>query len=61
MKDKLLTVDELAQELSVPKSWIYSRSRQTGPDAIPLIKIGKYCRFRLSEVLDWLKKRQGDR
>lgn len=52
-----LTVDELAERLSVPKSWVYSRTRETGPAAMPKIKVGKYCRFVLKDVLDWLKKR----
>lgn len=51
----LLSVDELAESLSVPKSWIYSRTRETGPDAMPRIKVGKYCRFVLDDVLEWLK------
>ena len=55
MNQNLLTVDELAESLSVPKSWIYSRSRETGPDAMPKIKVGKYCRFVLNDVLAWLK------
>ncbi len=58
MDQNLLTVDELAASLSVPKSWIYSRSRKTGPGAMPKIKCGKYCRFVLSEVLAWLKDQQ---
>jgi excisionase family DNA binding protein len=55
MNQNLLTVDELAASLSVPKSWIYSKSREKGPGAMPKIKVGKYCRFVLDDVLDWLK------
>ncbi len=53
--DHLLTVDELAEVLSVKKSWIYSRTRETGPDAIPRISVGKYNRFVLEDVMAWLK------
>ena len=56
--DKLMTPNELANELSVPISWIYSRTRQKGSNAIPVIRAGKYCRFDLQEVLGWLKKQQ---
>ena len=56
MNQNLLTVDELSESLNVPKSWIYLRTRETGPDAMPRIKVGKYCRFVLDDVLDWLKK-----
>ena len=52
----LLSVKELADKLNVPKSWIYSRTREDGPEAMPSIKVGKYCRFVLDNVLDWLKK-----
>jgi excisionase family DNA binding protein len=55
MNQNLLTVDELAESLNVPKSWVYSRTRESGTDAIPRIKVGKYCRFVLNDVLDWLK------
>ena len=55
MNQNILSVDELSKSLNVPKSWVYSRTRETGPDAMPSIKVGKYCRFILDDVLDWLK------
>jgi excisionase family DNA binding protein len=55
MNQNLLTVDELAESLNVPKSWVYSRTRETGPATMPMIKVGKYCRFVLNDVLAWLK------
>lgn len=58
MDENLLTVDELAVSLNVPKSWIYSRTRETGPNAMPKIKVGKYCRFKIQDVLAWLKDQQ---
>lgn len=54
----LLTVDELAAELKVPKSWIYSRTRLSGEDQIPHLKCGKYCRFDFQRVLEWLNELQ---
>ena len=54
MNQNLLTVDQLAESLNVPKSWVYSRTRETGPDAMPKIKVGKYCRFALEDVMAWL-------
>jgi len=56
MNQNLLTVDELSESLNVPKSWVYSRTRETGSGAMPRIKVGKYCRFVLDDVLNWLKK-----
>jgi excisionase family DNA binding protein len=55
---RLLTVDELARELQVPKSWVYSRTRIKGSDQIPHLRCGKYCRFDFEEVLVWLQQIQ---
>jgi excisionase family DNA binding protein len=55
---KLLTVDGLANRLSVKRSWIYGETRKTGPGTIPRIKVGKYLRFSLEEVMNWLKAQQ---
>ena len=57
MTEQLLTVDELAETLKTPKSWVYGKTRETGPDAIPRLKVGKYLRFRLDDVFQWLEKR----
>ena len=59
-QDKLLNVEQLAAELNVPKSWIYGQTRLTDGTGIPHLKIGKYCRFRLPDVLAWLENRQGE-
>lgn len=53
-----LTVPELAHALKVQPSWVYSRTRETGEGGIPGIKVGKYWRFRLDEVLHWLKEKR---
>ena len=58
MAENLATIDEIADFLKVPKSWLYSRTRETGPDAIPRIKVGKYLRFREAEVMAWLDRQQ---
>ena len=52
----LLTIDEMAKILKTPKSWLYSRTRETGPGSIPRVKVGKYIRFIESEVMEWLKR-----
>ena len=52
--ERFLTVRELAGILQVPQSWIYQRTR-LGYTAIPHIKVGKYVRFDLDEVLTFLR------
>ena len=56
MNQDLLTIIEMAERLKVPKSWLYSRTRETGSGSIPRINVGKYIRFIESEVMEWLKK-----
>lgn len=52
---KLLTVEELARFLHVPKSWIYDRTYR---DEIPHFKIGKLLRFDLEKIEEWLKEKE---
>jgi len=58
MEESLLTVQQLAERLSVRKSWVYTRLRDTGPDAMPRINCGKYRRFCFADVMAWLLARQ---
>ncbi len=55
MTERLVNVDELAEYLGVKKSWVYQRSREKGPGSMPTLKIGKYCRWRLSDVKAWIQ------
>ena len=57
----LLTVDERAEALRVKRSWVYGRTRETGPGALPRIRVGKYLRFDLPTVLTWLKEKQDEK
>jgi len=50
------TIDELADRWKIKKSWLYAKTRETGQNSIPKIKIGKYLRFVPEEVDGWLKK-----
>jgi excisionase family DNA binding protein len=56
-EQRLMTVEELARILNVPKSWIYDRTRQ-GQEAIPHIKLGLYVRFDLGEVIRFFKNKK---
>jgi excisionase family DNA binding protein len=54
--EELLTVDEIAALLRVPKSWIYCHTRKRGIERLPHIKVGKYLRFVESEVREFVKQ-----
>jgi excisionase family DNA binding protein len=49
----LLTVEELAEILRVPKSWIYSHQ-----DQLPTVRLGRYVRFKRSEIESFLDQQK---
>jgi len=49
----LLTVDELAEILRVPRSWIYSHQ-----DQLPTVRLGRYVRFKRSEIESFLDQQK---
>jgi excisionase family DNA binding protein len=53
--EKLFTAGELAGRLNLPESWIRSEERAR---RIPSFRLGKYVRFRLSDVERALAERQ---
>ncbi len=61
MDQNLLTIGQMAEKLKVNKSWLYSRTREIGPGAIPRIKVGKYLRFRFDDVMNWIEEKQDGR
>ena len=54
--DELLTVEEVAQLLKVPASWVYEHCRERGSDPLPHVKLGKYLRFSRSDLTRYLEK-----
>lgn len=55
LEDQFLTVSEVASALKGPVSWVYERTRRSGSDRMPHIKLGKYLRFRWAAVCQWLE------
>lgn len=52
---RLLTVEQVADMLQVPVSWVYARTRSRAADRIPGFRLGKYWRFRERDILNWLE------
>jgi excisionase family DNA binding protein len=48
----LLTAEEVAEILRVPKSWVYSHLSD-----LPTIRLGRYVRFKRSDVERFLENR----
>ena len=57
--EPLMSIDQLAAYLNVPKSWIYSQTRMRKHNGFPVVKVGKYCRFDRKAVAEWLDE-QGE-
>jgi excisionase family DNA binding protein len=54
--DRLMTVEDLAEYLGLPTATIYKqRSEGTGP---PGYRVGKFVRWRRSEVDAWLETKR---
>src|SRR5260370_28182085 len=57
---QLLTVQEVAELLRVPASWVYGRTRTRSSERLPGYKLGKYWRFRANEVLAWVATQKSE-
>jgi excisionase family DNA binding protein len=49
--DRLLTIEEIAERLSVPPSWVAQSARD---GRIPHVRLGRYVRFNWPDVEAWL-------
>jgi predicted DNA-binding transcriptional regulator AlpA len=52
VSDRLVDSKVVAAELGVPHTWIEAQARA---EAIPHVHLGRYVRYDLAEVRDWVK------
>ena len=52
--DRLLDAKEVAEWLNVPVSWVRESTRA---GAMPCLELGRYKRYRESDVAKWLEER----
>lgn len=57
--EKLLTIQQVAELLHVPVSWVYGRTRKRSIGRLPGIRLGKYWRFREEEIHAWVESQRG--
>jgi excisionase family DNA binding protein len=55
MADRLLSVDDVAQRLGVPRSWVYQKAEA---GVLPAFKVGRYIRFSGEALESWLAQQQ---
>ncbi|HEV2773823.1 MAG TPA: helix-turn-helix domain-containing protein [Thermoleophilaceae bacterium] len=53
MRESLLTAEQVADLLGVPRSWVYEQSRQ---GRIPTVTLGRYRRYRREAIDEWLRE-----
>lgn len=58
-RTRLLTVEQVADLLHVPSSWVYGHTRRRAQDRIPGFRLGKYWRFSEAEILKWVERQRG--
>jgi excisionase family DNA binding protein len=54
--ENLLTAEQVASIFQVPKSWVYKHARKRAHERLPHVKLGKYVRFRESEIKIFLER-----
>jgi len=57
--ERLLTIQQVADMLHVPVSWVYGRTRKRSVERLPGIRLGKYWRFREEEIHMWVESQRG--
>ena len=57
--EKLLTIQQVADLLHVPVSWVYGRTRKRSIERLPGIRLGKYWRFREADLEAWIDRQRG--
>ncbi len=53
--EPFVRIQEAAAFLGVPESYLYARTAKTAKAHVPHHRIGKYVRFRLSELEAWVQ------
>jgi excisionase family DNA binding protein len=48
---QLITADEVADLLAVPKTWVYAETRA---GRLPHVRLGRYRRYRADEIDAWI-------
>lgn len=54
-REKLLTVEDVAQWLGVSPAWCRDHSSRKSP-RLPVVRVGKLLRFRAADVEKWVEE-----
>jgi excisionase family DNA binding protein len=54
--EPILTKEQVAERLQIKASTVYELARRRSARPMPVLKVGKYLRFRWSEIEQWLNE-----
>lgn len=57
---RYLNIEQVAEILGVPKSFIYRRTARGHDDPIPHYRIGGHLRFKLEDVESWIETHRNE-
>jgi excisionase family DNA binding protein len=57
LAEPLLTAQQVAGLLGVPRTSVYEYARRTA-DPLPTVRVGRHVRFRRAAVEQWLARRE---
>jgi excisionase family DNA binding protein len=52
---KLLNAEQVATLLGVPESWVREQTRK---GKLPCVELGRYRRYKLDHVLEWIDQQE---
>ncbi len=53
----LMSVEEVAELLKVPRTWVYARTCESSDlERLPFYRFGRLLRFKRSEIIAWAER-----
>jgi excisionase family DNA binding protein len=56
--EPILTIEQVAERLQLKPSTVYELTRRRSRRPLPVLRAGKFLRFRWSEIEAWLVQRE---
>ena len=57
---RYLNIEQVAEIIGVPKSFIYRRTARGHGDPIPHYRLGGHLRFKLDDVEEWIERHRNE-
>jgi excisionase family DNA binding protein len=56
--EPILTIEQVAERLQLRPSTVYELTRRRSRHPLPVLRVGKFLRFRWSQIEHWLNESQ---